>query len=342
MTTATAPAQNTRREIVLSGGDAPKLTPFEVIERVITSGDLANMAPDARIAFYWRTCESLGLNPLTRPFEFITLNGKLTMYARKDATDQLRKVNGVSVTSIRREVDNELGLATVYAKGVDRTGREDEGEGVVTIKGLSGEALANALMKAATKAKRRLTLSLVGLGFLDESELPEGTAPDVDALTGELVTKAKPKSLLESVQEQQAKLAETSETTAVPEYASPTTSDAPPADEPLEGLFTEVVDEAPAGPDSAHFADTIRASAEASGLTGALTTPMRGSLAKALAGIGEPAVLAGLRALWPDAVTDGRITLTAARGQAVLNGADSLGPEAFAAAWTALAEGGAK
>ena len=32
----------------------------------------------------------------TRPFEFITLNGKLTMYARKDATDQLRKLNAVT------------------------------------------------------------------------------------------------------------------------------------------------------------------------------------------------------------------------------------------------------
>jgi len=38
-----------------------------------------------------------------------------------------------------------------------------------------GEALANALMKASTKAKRRLTLSLCGLGFLDETEV--GTIP---------------------------------------------------------------------------------------------------------------------------------------------------------------------
>jgi hypothetical protein len=30
------------------------------------------MSAQERVAFYWRTCESLGLNPLTRPFEFIT------------------------------------------------------------------------------------------------------------------------------------------------------------------------------------------------------------------------------------------------------------------------------
>ena len=36
---------------------------------------------------------------------------------------------------------------------------------------LTGDALANALMKAETKAKRRATLSLCGLGFLDETEI---------------------------------------------------------------------------------------------------------------------------------------------------------------------------
>lgn len=40
----------------------------------------------------------------------------------------------------------------------------------------SREALANALMKAETKAKRRVTLSIAGLGLLDESEL-EDAAP---------------------------------------------------------------------------------------------------------------------------------------------------------------------
>jgi hypothetical protein len=34
-----------------------------------------------------------------------------------------------------------------------------------------GDVLANALMKAETKAKRRVTLSLAGLGWLDETEL---------------------------------------------------------------------------------------------------------------------------------------------------------------------------
>jgi hypothetical protein len=48
----------------------------------------------------------------------------------------------------------------------------------------------NALMKAVTKAKRRLTLSLVGLGWLDETEvetIPGAKPVAVDAGTGEII-----------------------------------------------------------------------------------------------------------------------------------------------------------
>ena len=41
----------------------------------------------------------------------------------------------------------------------------------MSIGGLKGDALANGLMKAETKAKRRVTLSLCGLGMLDDSEV---------------------------------------------------------------------------------------------------------------------------------------------------------------------------
>jgi hypothetical protein len=58
---------------------------------------------------------------------------------------------------------------TVRAK--DRQGREDESTGAVTVGDLKGDALVNALMKAETKAKRRVTLSIAGLGWLDETEL---------------------------------------------------------------------------------------------------------------------------------------------------------------------------
>jgi len=142
---------------------------MSIIEQVLVMGDLARLNPEQRNQYYRAVCESLGLNPLTRPFEYITLNGKLQLYARKDCTDQLRKIHGVSIRIAGREVMDDLMVVT--AEATDKTGRTDSSIGAVSIAGLRGEAKANALMKAETKSRRRVTLALCGLGMLDESEL---------------------------------------------------------------------------------------------------------------------------------------------------------------------------
>jgi len=182
----------------------PEMTAYEAIERVVSSGDLAKMDPQARVSYYWHVCTSLGLNPLTQPFSYLNLDGKIVLYARKDATEQLRRVNRVSVFNLTKEEDAD-GTFTVTAFGRLPDGREDTSTGIVFIKGLSGQALANAKMKAETKAKRRLTLSLVGLGFLDESEVEGiGEPVVVDHTTGEIIAASRPASLLEAVQQQTA------------------------------------------------------------------------------------------------------------------------------------------
>jgi hypothetical protein len=160
-----------------------------IMEEVITKGDLAKLSPDQRAIYYTKVCESIGVNPLTKPFEYISLNNKLTLYATKTATDQLRTVRGVSVHKIDAETTPDgLRIVTAYAR--DAAGREDMDLGVVNVKGLQGEALANAYMKALTKAKRRVTLSICGLGWLDESELdavPTARPAHVDTQTGEIL-----------------------------------------------------------------------------------------------------------------------------------------------------------
>ena len=147
---------------------ANKPTMSMAIEQVMVQGDLSKLTPEQRVQYYKTTCESMGLNPYTRPFDYINLNGKLTLYARKDAADQLRRINGVSIDEVSREIKD--GLIIVEAKGHDMSGRTDVEIGVVSTKDMGGN-LANALMKANTKAKRRLTLSLCGLGWLDETEV---------------------------------------------------------------------------------------------------------------------------------------------------------------------------
>ena len=146
-------------------------TSGDIMAQVIAKGDLAKLSPDERNQYYSAVCTSIGLNPLTQPFEYISLNGKLRLYAKRDAADQLRKINGISIQIIDKSVQD--GLMTVHVRAVDKTGRQDEDLGVVSIGGLKGEGLANAILKTITKAKRRVTLSISGLGFLDETEVAD-------------------------------------------------------------------------------------------------------------------------------------------------------------------------
>jgi hypothetical protein len=140
----------------------------EMLEKVLVSGDLAKMTAPQRLDYYRQVCRSMGLNPLSRPFDYIELNGKLTLYAKKDATDQLRKINGVSIDDI--DIQETQSGFRVKVKGHDRDGRSDVEIGCVAKSDMRGN-IQNAEMKAVTKAKRRLTLSLCGLGWLDETEI---------------------------------------------------------------------------------------------------------------------------------------------------------------------------
>ena len=156
------------------------------IEALVVNGDLGSLSPAQRVEYYRRLCQSLGLNPLTQPFAYLRLSGKLVLYAQKNCTEQLRQMRGISVTIRDKRIEN--GCAVVEVEARDKDGRTDSDIGVVPIEGLKGEALANAIMKAVTKAKRRVTLSLAGLGWLDESELDgvPGVQVVVDPATGEV------------------------------------------------------------------------------------------------------------------------------------------------------------
>lgn len=140
-----------------------------VMESVVMQGDLSKLTSEQRVEYMAAVCRDLRLNPLTKPFAFMTLNGKLVMYALKDCTEQLRKIHSVSISIKSRETIEGIYVVTANARLPD--GREDESTGAVPIKGIAGDNLANAFMKAETKAKRRVTLSVCGLGMLDEAEV---------------------------------------------------------------------------------------------------------------------------------------------------------------------------
>lgn len=144
-------------------------TSIVAFEMALIRGDLSGLSTEEKLSYYKKVCESLRLNPLTKPFEFIKMNGKEVMYATKNCGDQLRERDSISLQISSREKIGDVYVVTARAK--TKEGREDESTGAVTISGLRGEALANAYMKCETKAKRRVTLSICGLGMLDESEV---------------------------------------------------------------------------------------------------------------------------------------------------------------------------
>ena len=142
------------------------------LQQVILKGDLRTLSDQDKLIYYKNVCDSLGINPLTKPFDYMVLNNKQTLYATKNCTDQLRSLHKISIAVKDRKIDN--GLLTVVVQAEDSKGRKDSDMGFANVQGLRGENLGNAMLKAVTKAKRRVTLSICGLGgFLDETEVED-------------------------------------------------------------------------------------------------------------------------------------------------------------------------
>jgi len=139
------------------------------IEAALMKGQLNELTEAERLSYFLKICASLGLNPLTQPFQYMNLSGKLILYATRACAEQLRQINKISIKIVSKERLGDIYVVT--ARAIDKYNREDEATGAVSLGNARGEALANLLMKAETKAKRRVTLSISGLGFLDETEV---------------------------------------------------------------------------------------------------------------------------------------------------------------------------
>jgi hypothetical protein len=172
-----------------------QLVAQNIIESVVIEGDLSRLTPEQRVEYYLRVCNNLGLNPLLRPFNYITIRGKLILYPTKTCHSQLRENRNVSIDDLDIKEDNDN--ITVIVKGHDSTGRTDVEIAVVSKKDMGGD-YGNNVMKCVTKGKNRLTLSLCGLGMPDETELetiPEVRKVNVNIETGEIVPQAVPERM---------------------------------------------------------------------------------------------------------------------------------------------------
>lgn len=170
--------------------EAPPPTMTEdAFNAIAQAGDFSRMGMTERSMFLWKFAERMKLNPLTKPFDLIPLNGKLTLYANRGCADQLSMMHGLSIEIVEEVMDEERQTFTVKVKVSDqKSGRFDYNIGSVGTAQLQGEAMANARMKAYTKAKRRAILSFLGFGFLDELEVESIRGGSEEAMSRRGVT----------------------------------------------------------------------------------------------------------------------------------------------------------
>jgi len=166
------------------------------LAHVLGTGDLHQLTNEQRVGHYLALCRSLGINSLSRPFDWIEFEDyesrtkKLVLYPNKSCAEQLRRAHEISVRIVRKEPVGDLfvvelegttpsgrvGFASKYVSVIDRQGQR-----------LRGQRLGNAYMKAESGALRRLTFSMVGLGGLpDPDELQRARMVVVDG-TGAVV-----------------------------------------------------------------------------------------------------------------------------------------------------------
>lgn len=161
---------------------SPTLSDTNVVSQLILNGDLSKLSQTDKVKYYNGYCERIGLDPFTKPFDILRLNGKEVLYCTRSGTQQLNKLHGVSHKITARELIETAGVYQVSVEASLPDGRFTESIGAVNIAGMKGEMYANSIMKAETKAKRRATLDLLGLGIMDETEaetIPNATTVEV-------------------------------------------------------------------------------------------------------------------------------------------------------------------
>lgn len=146
------------------------------LQHILATGDLSKLTNEQRVATYLQQCSTLGLNPISRPFDWLLLDGKLVLYPNKSCAEQLRRIHQISTKVTRFEVLNGTGpdpMVVCTVEGRRPNGQTDESTKYLSLLGwnnrtqksyrLSGRELSNAYGKVETAAKRRLTLSMIGL-----------------------------------------------------------------------------------------------------------------------------------------------------------------------------------
>ncbi len=163
----------------------------EILADVVAAGkDTSALSRDDRSALLVGLSRRLGLNPLSGAVMFLRTNGRETLYVTKQGTDQI-----AARERLRRETIKGPELVVMEGKKVilcQVRATHPDGRSEVSTATLALADIVNDMMKCETKAKRRATLSICGLGLLAEDEIE--TIPGAQTVAFEVPKPAPAKS----------------------------------------------------------------------------------------------------------------------------------------------------
>lgn len=140
-----------------------------ITSTLLLYGDMKRLKPEEKNEYYLYRCQLIGVDPASRPFDLLNLNGKEILYPNAGCAQQLTSIHGLSHRIVGKDKFDDAYVITTEI--TDKHGRTTQSMGAVNIGGLKNEALGNALMKCHTKSLRRGIFSHCGLGMLDETEI---------------------------------------------------------------------------------------------------------------------------------------------------------------------------
>lgn len=142
----------------------------ETIEKAL-GGDLSPLSPSQRSQYYLARCASMGLDPASKPLDWITFQGKLACYPNVGAAAQLADKRNIQVDL--GEIRREDGMLVCRGRGKTPSGRVAERTAYLDVGNAKGQDLANLFMKLESKTFRRVIAALTGWAAADAEEMIE-------------------------------------------------------------------------------------------------------------------------------------------------------------------------
>lgn len=132
--------------------------------------DWKGTTEEQRVKACLELCHILGIPTPMNPFQFITMNNKLVLYAPNEAAQLIAESRRASVEVLNKYVDKERNIFVVEVQ-VSTPERRVQNFAAISLAGLTGQKLADAMMKCCTKAQRRTIFGAFGLSVSDEDDV---------------------------------------------------------------------------------------------------------------------------------------------------------------------------